>query len=374
MRVLLTCHVRFASAMAWYTLHLARGLKKAGHEVYLSSQRGSPLAEWSAKHDIPGSSEHDFHSPNPVEICRSISKLSSAIRSFRPDILNPHCPPGHALLAIASHGRLPIVRTVAEPRSPKRHIANKLLHEKLTHGIIYSTSSSLPRYLKAFDLTGVFHEVIHPGLDLEMFPPVAAGGYRSALGINSECTFAAIIARMSPEKGQELAISALARLTPHERSQIAVLLTGDDSKERTAADLRNLAIQKGTIECLHFLPRLEDVRPLLSEIDVGIITSIRSEAVCRVALEYMAYSKPIISTDVNILSEVVRDGVNGWNFPVNNIEGMAHALREAIANSVLRRKLGDAGRALLEREFTLESMVENTIEHYKRVIALRNSA
>ena len=55
-----------------------------------------------------------------------------------------------------------------------------------------------------------------------------------------------------------------------------------------------------------FPDKLDDVRPLMSELDVGVITSTRSEAICRVALEYMSFGIPVMASDVNILPEVVR--------------------------------------------------------------------
>ncbi len=368
MRVLLTCHVRFASAMAWYTFHLARGLLKHGCDVWLSSKKGSPLAEWADREGIPGSRERDYRSASPSELWRSYQELSQTIQNVNPDILNPHCPPGHTLVALANRGRLPLIRTVADPRPPKRHFINRYLHERATNGMIYSTASSLSRYDSVFNFTRTDEQVILPGLDISLFPQVDPGSFRKKLNVPDGALFAAIIARMSPEKGQELLIEALALLPDNKREKIVVLLTGDDSKERAAGDLEKLAQDKGVLPSVRFSGRQADVRPLLSELDLGIITSVRSEAVCRIALEYMAYGKPIIATDINILPEVVRNGVNGWCVSATNPHTMAEALESAINKRVLMAHLGQQGYELLMTEFTLDKMTESTISFYKRVI------
>lgn len=367
MRILLTCHVRFASAMAWYTFHLARGLIKQGHDVRLSAKRGSPLADWAINEGLPGYSSRDYRSGNPLELYKAYAELQQAIKEFKPDILNPHCPPGHALAAFAGNRKIPLIRTVADPRPPKSHFINRYLHEYRTDGMIYSTASSLARYDRVFNFKRTLEKVILPGLDLSLFPDANNTSLRKKLNVPDDALFAAIVARMSPEKGQELLIEALAMLSSEHRRKVVVLLTGDDSKERAAHHLEALARTKGVLECLRFAPRLSDIRPLLNEIDLGIITSVRSEAVCRVALEYMAYSKPIISTDVNILPEVVRDGINGWCVPLADPKKLSNALQAAISDRMMLKKLGAQGYNLLFSEFSLDQMTNETLEFYHNV-------
>lgn len=369
MRILLTCHVRFASAMAWYAHNLARGLLASGHQVLLYAQAGSPLADWAVRDSVPLNASFNFHSSNPLELSAAIRHLRKSIREFKPDVLNPHCPPGHALLAwVNLDNNFPLIRAVAEPRSPKRNWINRWLHESHTDAMIYSTASSQPRYASVFSFNRQLQRVISPGLDLCLFPTTPSEGWRTKLKIPEQAVFAAIVARMSPEKGQELLIEALALLTADERSQVVVLLTGDDNQQRTSEDLKQLAVTRGVLDSLRFAPRLSDVRPVLSEIDLGIITSIRSEAVCRIALEYMAYSKPIISTDVNILPEVVLDGVNGWCVPVGKPEAIAKSLRAAILQRDELTRRGKQGRKLLEEQFTLSRQSEQTVALYEEVV------
>ena len=368
MRILLTCHVRFASAMAWYTFHLARGLLKHGHDVWLSAKKDSPLAVWASKEKIPGSHSCDYRSGSPMELWRSYRELAQTIAEFKPDVLNPHCPPGHTLLALANRGKLKLVRTVADPRPPKSYFVNRYLHKRMTNGMIYSTASSLPRYDSVFNFAHTDEQVILPGLDLSLFPQVEYRSFRKKLGIPEDALFAAIVARMSPEKGQELLIDALTLLPETTRSKIVVLLTGDDSKERSAGDLEVLARSKGVLDCLRFAGRQSDIRQLLNEIDLGIITSIRSEAVCRIALEYMAYKKPIVSTDINILPEVVKTGVNGWCVSAADPRAFALSLESAIHDRAILARLGHQGHTLLLNEFTLDKMTESTVSFYQRII------
>lgn len=354
--------------MAWYAHSLARGLIASGHEVMMFAQRGSPLAEWAIADEVPCNSDFNFHSQNPFELRSAVSTLRRTIRTFQPDILNPHCPPGHLLLAFANRkGQLPLVRTVAEPRSPKRNWFNRRLHERKTKGIVYSTKSSQARYLDVFDLSTVHQAVILPGLDLHRFPAVPTDDWRQKLGVKNGQILAAIIARMSPEKGQELLIEALALLEETARAGLVVVLSGDDSRERRADDLRELAVARGVEGVLKFVPRVSDVRRLITDIDLGIITSVRSEAVCRIALEFMAYGKPVISTDVNILPEVIREE-NGWVVSAHDARELAQVLESVIRNRAELMARGSRGNDLLKSQFTLERQVSQTVSFFEKVV------
>lgn len=354
--------------MAWYAHSLARGLMASGHEVIMFAQRGSPLAEWAIADEVPCNSDFDFHTKNPFELLSAVSMLRRTIQSLKPDVLNPHCPPGHLLLAIANRkGQLPLVRTVAEPRCPKQNWFNRRLHERKTNAIVYSTKSSQARYLDVFDLTQVQQTVILPGIDIQRFPEVPTDDWKQKLGVKSDQILAAIIARMSPEKGQELLIEALALLEESERACFVIVMSGDDSRERSAHHLRELAAARGVEGVLRFVPRVSDVRRLITDIDLGIITSVRSEAVCRIALEFMAYGKPVISTDVNILPEVIREE-NGWVVNSRNAAELAEVLKSVIRNREELQTRGSRGYDLLKSQFTLERQVNQTVSFFEKVV------
>ncbi|MBU1919205.1 glycosyltransferase, partial [bacterium] len=118
--------------MAWHTLQTTRALHERGHEVMLFCQSGSPLAEWTRSDSFRTDDSMNLNRSNPKEIILGIRRFRRAIREFQPNLLNPHCPPGHSYFAIArklERSRIPIVRTVAEPRFPKNNAVNRYLHE-----------------------------------------------------------------------------------------------------------------------------------------------------------------------------------------------------------------------------------------------------
>jgi glycosyltransferase involved in cell wall biosynthesis len=371
LRILLTAYVRFANALAWHAAEVANGLHRRGHEVRLFCQKGSPLAERLRDAPFAVNSDFNLHEVRPDRSLRALREIRRVLREFRPDVLNPHCPPGHAYFALARHfekAHMPLIRTVADPRPPKVNFLNAHLHHRLTQGIVFTTSSSRQRYQKRFRLAPSRLRTILPGFRADDFCSPATGGYRARFGLRDEQLLAAVVARMSPEKGQEVVLHALAMLSDAERQQIFFILAGEDTQQRDRHDLARLAARLGVEKHIAFVGRLDDVRPLMAELDLALITSTRSEAVCRVALEYLSYGVPVIASDVNILPEVIRDGENGWTYLHDDPAALAQRLQEALSEPEERRRRGQRGREMVHTTFSLDRELDETLDFFGELL------
>lgn len=337
--------------------------------MYFLCQKNSPLAKRLFDAPFEVNSDYNLNHFGPISSIRATGKINRILTEFRPDILNPHCPPGHTYLAFArrqSGLRIPLIRSVADPRPPKTNWLNRRLHLQSTQGFLFTTVTSLHRYRSRFDVDSVGVRVSLPGFRADDFlANTDSGEYRSRFGLRNDQLLCAIIARMSPEKGQEVLLNALSLLDPGERQRFFFVFAGEDSRERGRADLQRIAEQLGVQNHVAFIGRLEDVRPLMADLDLALITSTRSEAICRVALEYMTFGLPIISSNVNILPEVVRDGKNGWVFSNGDAMSLARCLREAVSNPVERKRRGEYGLALLRTDFSLQREIDDTLEFFE---------
>ncbi len=360
--------MRFASALAWHCRELASGLLEAGHEVFVLAQRDSPVASWLYKDGIPCDTSASPGRLTLGELWRTRELVHETLRRFRPDVLNPHCPPGHFFLSVYRRRYAPgaaLVRTVGEPRSPKKNLVNRWLHERASDGIVVTCEASRQRYLQSFRLPPEKVQVIHPGFDSAAFSQyVPSHEFRRRYGISDDAVLLGVIARLSPEKGHRSLLAAFSRIH-HDFPHARLLIVGPDAREQTASELKKYAEELGIGEQVIFTGEVEDVREVMTELDLGIIPSLRSEAICRVALEYMTWEVPLIATDVNILPEVVRDGINGWIVPLGDTSAFARALAEALQNESERKRRGTEGKKMVLSEFTRAEMVERTLDFYR---------
>lgn len=295
---------------------------------------------------------------------------------FRPDVLNPHCSPGHTYLGMLSvRRRAPLVRTVAEPRAPRSHWFSRQLYAQRTSALIFTSQSSQRRAETALGKLPARAVTILPGfLSAQYLNGVQRRDLRTELGLSEDVRILGVIARMSPEKGQEVLLEALAHLTAQERSRLFVVLAGEDSRERGQADLQRLAEQVGVAERVRFFGRLDDVRPIMSALDAGVITSTSSEAICRVALEYMSCGLPVITSDVNILPEVVLHDRTGLVYRNHDATGLAGHLRTLLLNRAEGARFGQAGLSRVRSELSLEGEVLQYLEIFESVLQQQRSS
>ncbi|MDR2488450.1 MAG: glycosyltransferase family 4 protein [Desulfovibrio sp.] len=110
--------------------------------------------------------------------------------------------------------------------------------------------------------------------------------------------------------------------------------------------------EQGLVE---YLGETQEVRPYLERASAVILPSWREGAPCSL-MEAMSMGRAVIAADAPGSREVVRDGVNGFLTPVRDARGLANAVNRFIMEPALARRMGAAGRALMEEEFSAESV------------------
>jgi len=104
--------------------------------------------------------------------------------------------------------------------------------------------------------------------------------------------------------------------------------------------------------------RLPDSHEMVNSADIGVIHSSDSEAICRIVMEFMASSIPIVSTNIGILPEVIHDGSSGIIVPPGNADALAGALLQYLENDVFRHRMGEAGHGRLKDVFSYGRSVD----------------
>jgi glycosyltransferase involved in cell wall biosynthesis len=162
---------------------------------------------------------------------------------------------------------------------------------------------------------------------------------------------AGVVARFSPVKGHRFALAALAQLSER-HPRLDLVIAGEDA-QLDAASLREEARARGIGARVHWFGRVADVRELLWALDAGVIASTGSEAVCRIAGEYMAAGLPVIATRVGVLPEMVVDGKTGVLVPPDDAGALAGAVARLIENPEEGRLMGCHGRERAVASYSL---------------------
>lgn len=143
-------------------------------------------------------------------------------------------------------------------------------------------------------------------------------------------------------------------------------LTG--TLERAVRDL-NLADK---VRFVGFIP--DDLLVAYYDVcDVFCMPSIeRSEQFGLVQLEAMYCSKPVIATKLGTgVEHVTIDGETGLLVAPKDDQALANALKRLFADPALRARLGASGQHRVKELFSVEQMVNKTIDLYRRVLDRR---
>lgn len=138
------------------------------------------------------------------------------------------------------------------------------------------------------------------------------------------------VGRLSPEKGQVLLIEALARLIRSGKDARLILV--GDGELRPVIEKRVRELRLGDhVEITGYVGESEVRRRILS--GRAFVLPSFAEGLPVVIMEAFALGRPVISTYVAGIPELVRPGENGWLVPAGNVEALASAMREALHTS-----------------------------------------
>ncbi|MCB9926584.1 MAG: glycosyltransferase [Planctomycetaceae bacterium] len=203
--------------------------------------------------------------------------------------------------------------------------------------------------------------LIPNGVDTYRFRSLPDSGLavKTKLGIPPAAPVCGIVAALRPEKNHTLFLRAAA-LTAKQRPDAHFIIVGDGPER---AKLERLAIEAGVASSTHFVGSRSDVPQVLSSFDVFSLTS-HNEANPVSILEALACEIPVVSTDVGSVAESVADGSTGYLVKPGDANALANHWIKLFADPGLVRTFGSAGRATVEANWSLDTMVKG----YERLI------
>lgn len=204
--------------------------------------------------------------------------------------------------------------------------------------------------------------VVHNGV-ARRGPPVAVVEARRMLGIPLGPVVFAVVGRLTPWKGQLVAIEALALLRRGADAPAAVLVVAGgpfEPADRGYLDeLRRRATLPDVAGAVIFLGHQRDVWPVYDAADVVLVPSIEPDPFPTVVLEAGAARRPVVVTALGGAGEAVDDGVTGYvrpPTPAAFADAMGRALdvswRDRAGERAALKMAGELSRANYARQMT----------------------
>ena len=177
----------------------------------------------------------------------------------------------------------------------------------------------------------------------------------------------AMVSRMLADKGVVELVDA-ARQVRARYPDMRVRLVGPPDPDNPASlpESRLRAwVEEGVVE---WCPGTDDVPAIWARSHIAVLPSYR-EGLPKSLIEAAACGRAIVATDVPGCSDVVVHGETGLLVPPRDAAALARAIVRLAGDAALRRRLGEAARARVERLFAEPQVIAQTLALYGPVPA-----
>jgi glycosyltransferase involved in cell wall biosynthesis len=327
-RAALTAPGRFARAL-WLATRMGRRSDRPlpVHWIYLAE--ACVLAHWLRQAQV--SHLHAHFGTNPAEVAMLAGVLSGLPYSF------------------TAHG--------SEETDKPQFIG---LPEKIRRAAFVVAVSSygraqLYRWCRLEDWPKI--HVVHCGLDRSFFEGVTV---EPVVTSRLVC-----VGRLCAEKGQLLLLQAVRRLK--DEGVTCELVLAGDGELRQAVE--RLAVELGIESQVRVTGWIttQQVREEILQSRALVLASF-AEGLPVVLMEAMSLGRPVVSTYVAGIPELVLDGECGWLAPAGDVGALAQTLRECLSSTPERLlAMGEAARIRATQNHAIDTEAAELAQHFRHV-------
>jgi L-malate glycosyltransferase len=217
-------------------------------------------------------------------------------------------------------------------------------------------------------------QVVLNAVDLPRFDPSKTdrAAARAALELPESTVTLAVVAQLTPWKGQDDAVRTVG-LLKQACPDIRLLLVGSAKFESSATRYDNAAFVRSLRRLIDELDlgdevvlvgERDDIPEILSAVDILLVPS-WEEPFGRSISEAMAMGVPVAATRIGGPPELISDGEDGFLLPPRQPERWAAVLEPLVMSRDLRRRMGGTGRARALRRFSAQRHADEMLAVYR---------
>ncbi len=332
---------------------MATRLAQNGYSVLVVSSRGSDLSRKISRSEILG---HNITIGNGSFL--NPFKIWRLVRLFKKEhvskvILNLPADLKAAGIAARLAGVDKIIYRRGSAIPVRNSFLNRFLFRQVLSDVVANSEVTKQTILKNNrDLIQSERiHVVYNGIDLKAWDqqPTVDLSFRR----NHEIVLGHA-GRLCRQKNQKFLIETAKELKKKDIPFRLVIAGDGEMKREIKAHARDLGVD----EEVEFLGFFEDMKSFMSNIDIFLLSSIW-EGFGYVLVEAMACQKPVVAFESSSTPEIVANGVSGYLSAPQDLNSYVGAIEKIAINKDLRKKLGAAGRKLVEERFEVAKNLED---------------
>jgi len=357
---------------------VARGLTDVGARALVATEGGRLVAELQAVGGVwlpfPAASK------NPLAMALNVRKLVLLCRHEGVELIHARSrAPAWVALAAARVLKLPFVTTYHGSYN-SRSAVKTLYNSVMARGdvVIANSAYTAELILAKHGFARDRIRVVNRGTDFSSFAPQAVAperiqSLRRAWGVEPHQRIVLLPGRLTGWKGQRVLIEAARIMRDGGDVDTAFILAGDpQGREGSVKELDQQIAKAGLEGRVRRVGHCADMPAALLAAAVVTVPSTEPEAFGRVAVEAQAMGIPVVVSDLGAVPETVLAPPQvapgertGWRVPPGDAAALAAALEGALTlRPSARGNLALRARQHVERHFSLETMVRETLDVY----------
>ena len=345
------------------TLNLLCGLHRRKINSHLICQPDSPMAHKASEAGlrvIPVAMHAEID-------LMAAGRIRSHIQKCKYDIIHSHTSHAHTLAYVASIGcRVCRLVTRRVDFSIFRHSFLRLSGIKYRHmaDCYIAISHKIKAVMVADGIAADRIFVVHSGIDPQRFMRATGDHLLSEFDIKENQQVVINVAHLAGHKGQNYLVRAI----PHVLAKLPDTRFFIVGKGELMDELKETASGLGLKRELIFTGFRNDVAGFYKIADLYVMSSVQ-EGLGTAVLDALALAKPVVATNTGGLPEIIHDGKTGRLVAPADPEALADGIVDMLTGVEAAQAMANAGRAMVQNRFSIEAMVDNNIEVYKKVLA-----
>jgi glycosyltransferase involved in cell wall biosynthesis len=342
---------------ALQVLLLAEGLQeREGIQNILVVPRGSKVQEEAERRGlpvraIPMAGEADLAFP---------FRFKKLLKEEAPELVHLHSRRGADTLG-ALTTKLAGIPTVLSRRVDNPEAGWSLAAKYRMYDKVITISQAIRRVLVAQGVPAEKVVCVHSALDPS--PYLEAGDaalLRREFGISKEERVVAMAAQFIQRKGHAILLDAVPSvLSSHPNTRFILFGQGPLRSEMEAR-----VEAEGLGRVVTFAGFRDDLHKLLPAMEL-LVHPATKEGLGIILLQASASGLPIVATRAGGIPEAVVDGVTGLLVQRGDPGALSQAISSLLGDPARAHEMGRAGRAMVEKSFSVERMVKGNLEVYQ---------
>jgi glycosyltransferase involved in cell wall biosynthesis len=362
MRLLQLIRSRRLAGSEQLMLTLSLELMRQGHEVDVAVRRGGELA---AHYREAGLNVLDID----LDTLFCANRLARHVHENCVDVVHGHLTAGVRLaVTLARRTGVACVGHAHVLRNAKAY------RDVASLGALIAVSRDTARAYAGMGIAPEKIEVIHNATriraDVEdgLTNITARRRFAEALGLPDEVRFISCLGRISPGKGQDVLIEAMADVVAAQPRAHLLIAGGQARKGEYARSLDDLPARLGIGGHVHRLGFRSDTAAVLLAADVHAVPS-REEPFGLVVIEGLMMGRPVVASRVGGIPEILCSADHGLLVEPENPTALAGAILALLEDDALARRVAESGQRHAMEEFAPEVMTRRITEVYQRLLS-----